>query len=134
MCPEQINLIILTYTEWMDWKRSCQYEHDSAYFIKGTQVTEMLDMSKYRQIQVNSDMDVSEVIKEVRKSLPDYDKDFWEPLGWYKEESPNFKYKRSFSLYYPALSDAALSYTTKMSELGIKNLDIVAISTTLTLV
>jgi hypothetical protein len=131
MSTEEINLIVLTYDEWISWKSKFQYQtewplHAWAKFIRAGQVTDRFDVSEYRQIQVNSEMSVSEIIDEVRKFTAEFERDYRKRFPWRESQSPDFS-KMPGHLYCPSLSGQPLPDTARISELGIKDLDLVIV-------
>lgn len=129
MSTENITLIVLTYEEWMSWQHRHEYTRAwsgdiEAVFLRARDVGYKLDIPMSRQICVSGDMRVSTVIREARKSIFDYDKTVSKSMQWLRTVFPNLG-GVSDKLYYPAVSNQALSERTKVSALDMKNLDIV---------
>jgi hypothetical protein len=108
MTAEQITLIAMTGLESLLLMDRQIRGNSPDYFIKEC----LTEIVQHSPLQVNTNMTIAEVINEAKKLMPAYDRD---------------SEKVSYLLYCKRLGEKPLSYTAKVSELGIENFDTIVI-------
>jgi hypothetical protein len=131
MSDDLITLIVLTNRELLDWKYFWNYRVDSwfgnhyARFINTKLTVRSFDINKYRQIQVGKDAKVIDVINEARKVASAFPS---APVSdWLKQQYPDFEFNIGYSLYCPAVSGEELDNSSRISDLGIGNFELVVL-------
>jgi hypothetical protein len=70
---------------------------------------------------------VIDVISEARKAIPEFQKDFWTPQDWLKKKFPDYEFRVSYSLCYPAIGDGRLDDSSNISQFGITDFELVVV-------
>lgn len=132
MINDNLTLIVVTDDAKESWTKNFRYydhspRHDCQIdFIRASEVTEKAaELEQGTRIQISSRATVAELIAKARKCIAGYDRDY-KVIEVRPDGAFGFKYK--YHLSFPALSSEELERSFRLSDVGVKDGDLVLLS------